>query len=52
MTNKYDLSNNIVYLKGICHKYIYERGRTGGWQDMHCSHLFKVLCAGQLVFEI
>jgi hypothetical protein len=36
------LSNTFFHQQGICHTYIYERGRTGGWQDMHCSHLFKV----------
>jgi len=37
-----NLSNIFLGGQGVCHKYIYKRGRTGGWQDMYCSHLFKL----------
>ena len=39
------------FTKGICHNYMYERGRTGGFQDMYCSHLFKVLITYLDTFE-
>ena len=32
------------YYLGPCHGYLQQRGRTGGWQDCHCPHLFK-LCS-------
>ena len=28
--------------QGICHGYHYQRGQTGGWQDVWCEHLFKI----------
>ena len=37
-----NLSKIFLAGQGVCHKYIYERGRTGGIHDMHCSHRFKV----------
>ena len=42
-TDLLNLSKIFLAGQGVCHKYIYERGRTGGFQDMHCSHRFKVL---------
>ena len=38
-----NLSKIFLAGQGICHQYMYERGRTGGFQDMHCSHRFKVI---------
>ena len=42
---KLSLAKMYMCSQGICHSYIYERGRTGGWQDMHCPHCFKVCYA-------
>ena len=41
-TDLINLSKIFLAGEGVCHEYIYERGRTGGFQDMHCSHRLKV----------
>ena len=36
------LSLSYSLFQGTCHGYMQERGRTGGMQDCHCPHLFKI----------
>ena len=43
------LSN--ILIAGSCHGYTIERGRTGGWQDGHCPHLFKIASKMETVQE-
>ena len=39
------------FVIGPCHGYLQERGRTGGWQDCFCPHLFKICSKMETVQE-
>ena len=42
--NEHLVMTKLIYVAGSCHGYMQQQGRTGGWQDCHCPHLFK-LCS-------
>ena len=36
------MNDSSTSIQGECHKYTSVRGRTGGWTDVFCDHLFKI----------
>ena len=37
-----NMSKHLMSGQGACHSYTIKRGRTGGFTDVFCDHLFKV----------
>ena len=46
-----NMSKHLLAGQGPCHKYIVKRGRTGGFTDVFCEHLFKIASKVQSLQE-
>ena len=40
-----------TFYLGSCHGYLQQQGFTGGWQDCHCPHLFKLASKMEVIQE-